>query len=90
MYKRQAKELAGQKVVFNVTVHDIKKRVIPDLDEEFFKDLDMEGVSNKEMCIRDRNWNEYVSLREYTAIVSGHPKEESGQIIQYLEMLKKN
>ena len=43
-----AKELAGQKVVFNVTVHDIKKRVIPDLDEEFFKDLDMEGVSNKE------------------------------------------
>ena len=43
-----AKELAGQKVVFNVTVHDIKKRVIPDLDEEFFKDLDMEGVTNKE------------------------------------------
>ena len=43
-----AKELAGQKVVFNVTVHDIKKRVIPELDEEFFKDLDMEGVTNKE------------------------------------------
>ena len=43
-----AKDLAGQKVVFNVTVHDIKKRVIPELDEEFFKDLDMEGVTNKE------------------------------------------
>ncbi len=43
-----AKDLAGQEVVFNVTVHDIKKRVIPELDEEFFKDLDMEGVSNKE------------------------------------------
>ncbi|MBQ8192998.1 MAG: trigger factor [Bacilli bacterium] len=43
-----AKELAGQKVVFNVTVHDIKKRFIPNLDEEFFKDLDMEGVTNKE------------------------------------------
>lgn len=43
-----AKDLAGQEVVFNVTVHDIKKRVIPDLDEEFFKDLDMEGVTNKE------------------------------------------
>lgn len=43
-----AKDLAGQDVVFNVTVHDIKKRVIPELDEEFFKDLDMEGVSNKE------------------------------------------
>lgn len=43
-----AKDLAGAEVVFNVTVHDIKKRVIPELDEEFFKDLDMEGVSNKE------------------------------------------
>lgn len=43
-----AKDLAGAKVVFNVVVHDIKKRVIPELDEEFFKDLDMEGVSNKE------------------------------------------
>ena len=43
-----AKDLAGQKVVFNVVLHDIKKRVIPDLTEEFFKDLDMEGVSTKE------------------------------------------
>ena len=36
------------------------------------------------------NWNEYVSLREYTAIVSGHPKEESGQIVQYLKETKTN
>lgn len=43
-----AKDLAGKEVVFNVTVHDIKKRVVPDLTEEFFKDLDMEGVTNKE------------------------------------------
>ncbi len=43
-----AKELAGQKVVFNVLLHDIKRRVIPELTEEFFKDLDMEGVSNRE------------------------------------------
>lgn len=43
-----AEDLKGQDVVFNVTVHDIKQRVIPSLDEEFFKDLDMEGVTNKE------------------------------------------
>lgn len=43
-----AEDLRGKEVVFNVTVHDIKKRVIPELDEEFFKDLDMEGVNNKE------------------------------------------
>ena len=43
-----AKDLAGAKVVFNVGLHDIKKRVVPELTEDFFKDLDMEGVSNKE------------------------------------------
>lgn len=43
-----AKDLAGKEVVFNVTLHDIKKRVIPELNEEFFKDLDMEGVTSKE------------------------------------------
>lgn len=36
------------------------------------------------------NWNEYVSLREYTAIVFGHPKEEVGQIVQYLKETKTN
>lgn len=36
------------------------------------------------------NWNEYVSLREYTAIVFGHPKEESGQVVQYLKETKTN
>ena len=41
-------DLKGQKVVFNVLLHDIKTRVVPELDEEFFKDLDMEGVTNKE------------------------------------------
>ncbi len=43
-----AKDLAGKEVVFNVTLHDIKKRVVPELDEDFFKDLDMEGVTTKE------------------------------------------
>ena len=36
------------------------------------------------------NWNDYVSLREYTAIVCGHHKEESGQIVQYLKETKTN
>lgn len=42
------KEFAGSKVVFNVLVNDIKERVIPELDDEFFEDLSMDGVSNKE------------------------------------------
>ena len=43
-----SEELKGQKVVFKVKVNTIKTRVIPELNEEFFEDLDMEGVKSKE------------------------------------------
>ena len=43
-----SEELKGQKVVFKVKVNEIKTRVIPKLDKDFFEDLAMEGVSNKE------------------------------------------
>ena len=36
------------------------------------------------------NWNEYVSLREYVAVVHGHLKEESGRVIQKLMETKTN
>lgn len=43
-----SEELKGQKVVFKVKVNDIKTRVIPELNNEFFEDLAMEGVKTKE------------------------------------------
>lgn len=43
-----SEELKGQKVVFKVKVNEIKKRVVPTLDKDFFDDLDMEGVTTKE------------------------------------------
>ena len=36
------------------------------------------------------NWNEYVSLREYVAVVHGHLKKESDKIIQMLSETKTN
>ena len=42
-----ADELKGQKVVFKVKVNEIKTRVVPKLDKEFFQDLAMEGVNTK-------------------------------------------
>ena len=36
------------------------------------------------------NWNEYVSLREYVAVVHGKPKKEEGQIVQKLKETKTN
>ena len=43
-----AEELKGQKVVFKVKVNEIKTRVVPKLNKDFFDDLAMEGVTNKE------------------------------------------
>ena len=41
-------ELKGKKVTFKVKVNDIKNRVVPKLDKDFFEDLAMEGVNSKE------------------------------------------
>jgi len=43
-----SEELKGQKVVFKVKVNDIKTRKVPELDKEFFEDLDIEGINTKE------------------------------------------
>ena len=38
--------LAGKKAVFHVILHEIKTRVLPDIDEDFFKDLGYDKVTN--------------------------------------------
>lgn len=43
-----AKDLAGKAVVFNVKVNEIKQKQTRALDEEFFEDLAMEGVTSEE------------------------------------------
>ena len=41
-------DLAGKEVVFKVTVNEIKTKLIPELDNEFFEDLAMDDVKSKE------------------------------------------
>ena len=43
-----AENLKGKEAVFKVKVHEIKEIKVPELDENFFADLDMEGVNSKE------------------------------------------
>lgn len=43
-----AEDLKGKPVVFKVTVHEVKTKVYPELDEEFFKDLGLEDVKTVE------------------------------------------
>ena len=41
------KELAGKEVKFDVTVREIKERVLPELNEEFYQDLGFEDVKTE-------------------------------------------
>ena len=41
----QAENLKGKEVVFKVTVHEIKKKVLPELNDEFVKELKYENVN---------------------------------------------
>ena len=43
-----SKDLAGAKATFNVKVNEIKEKQKRDLDEEFFEDLGMDGVTSEE------------------------------------------
>lgn len=40
----QAADLAGKEVVFKVTVHEIKAKILPELDDELAKDTNIDGV----------------------------------------------
>lgn len=43
-----AEDLKGAKVIFKIKVNDVKERVVPKLDKDFFEDLGLEGVDSKE------------------------------------------
>lgn len=76
-----SEELKGQKVVFKVTVHEVKTRVLPELNKEFFEDLGYEDVTNE---------------KELEAHVKEHLKEhkeldaENKQIDEILEKVREN
>lgn len=43
-----AEDLKGAPVTFSVKIHEIKEAVVPELNDEFFEDLAMEGVNSLE------------------------------------------
>ncbi len=40
-------DLAGKEVIFHVTLKEIKQRILPEIDEDFFKDLGYDKVTNE-------------------------------------------
>ncbi|PRO64927.1 trigger factor [Alkalicoccus urumqiensis] len=51
-----AEELAGKPAVFKVTVHDIKRKELPELDDEFAKDVDesYESIDDMKKQLREK------------------------------------
>ena len=47
-----SEELKGQKAVFKVKVHEVKTKELPEMNEEFFKDLGYDKIENEEQ-LRD-------------------------------------
>jgi trigger factor len=47
-----SEELKGCEVTFKIKVHEVKTKSIPELDEDFYKDLDIEGVTNYDELVK--------------------------------------
>ena len=60
------KDLAGKKVTFHVILREIKTRVLPDIDENFFKDLGYDKVTNAEELAKEVE--EVIKNRKQNAI----------------------
>ncbi len=51
--KDYVKDLAGKKVTFHVTLKEIKTRILPDIDEDFFNDLGYDKVTNADELAKE-------------------------------------
>ncbi|HLQ94991.1 MAG TPA: trigger factor [Pseudogracilibacillus sp.] len=51
----QVAELAGKEATFKVTIHEIKEKEVPELDDEFAKDVDEEVDSLDELKTKKRD-----------------------------------
>lgn len=50
-----AEDLAGKPAVFKVKIHEIKAKELPELDDEFAKDIDEEVETLAELTEKQRN-----------------------------------
>ena len=75
-----SEELKGKEVVFKVKIHEVKTRVLPELNEDFFTDLGVENVNSEK------------ELEEYASSLIKNRKElelENKLIDEILEKVSK-
>ena len=62
----QSAELQGKKATFKVKIHEVKTKELPELDEDFFLDLEMKDV-NDEKSLRKVCEDQIKARKEYDA-----------------------
>lgn len=76
----QAEHLAGQPVTFKVKVHEIKTRQLPELNDEFVKDLNQEGIETVEQ-LRDKVTHELTHEKEHQ-VEDAFDNEVLGKVVE--------
>lgn len=73
------KALAGKKVVFKITLKDIKEKRVPALDDEFAKDLGLASLDELKTKIRESltSWSERSARHEVEKQIYDHLAEEN-------------
>lgn len=72
-------ELAGKKTHFTVTVHSVKRRILPDLDDEFAKSV---GEDNQSLGdLRSRVQSD-LNQREEQLAVAQHQEETLAKVVE--------
>jgi len=61
----QAEDLAGKEATFKVTIHEIKEKELPELDDEFAKDVDEEVETLAEL--KEKKKEELIKEKEQAA-----------------------
>ena len=77
----QAKELAGKDAVFKCTVHEIKAKELPELDDEFVSD-----VSDSSETVDDYKAEVKAKIKERQGKREENRREKTSQLSRLLPM----
>ncbi len=75
-----AKDLANQKVTFDILVHEVAEKKLPDMDDGFAKSLGQASITELRKAIRDE--------REFAFAQESKQADESATLEEFLKLIK--
>lgn len=75
-----AKDLAGEKVVFDITVHEVHERKLPEINDAFAKEFEQESLEALKAAIRQE--------REYSFGDEAKQADEAATLEEFLKLIE--